>query len=984
MNLDHDSPHSSDSANLQRDSYSMPPSPPLISVSLQELNWDVRSTTPSQPFRDQYLNSSPSNAAGHSSSTSDGRLVSGSFLDHNWYPASSTAPAVQPRISDIRSSPSSSSDQYPILRPLSSIIAHSPVENLQPQSSGVSGRKSTTSEISIQNYTPGVCQNCSWYHCMAADRRSLKTMEKGLKYYQLRRFDFLWSCVCKAASEEDDRRKLLDMWQSLVDSDDIWRLWDIRDEEATWPYDLLQEMVFHCFEYGLDDDCYSGVATIISRRLEGHTSGLCGFSADSSATESTNHPLVMRLILILWKTILACRRTKYESRSTFSLVEDGIPGLVARWWDMIPAAVKSDLLEITADITRPWTELCTTLKRRGHSCSEGHPRESMWRVWVTVQDLRVPYLPDHPNCSECESNRISLTGRPDFVKPHLVALWCISKAMEYLPRMLNGVRPNTTLDFWSSRSSQNILYPEYLDLIDEWLHKLPSDNGGKEKDSSTVVSHARWVPSWLYTCLVENENDLATHWSEIANPIAQISNSRNPLVTHLEAPPDPATWICAVALFSVARHLSLSSSDFRSVAAKNFPSIISLEPLRILLEKAPKIVQTPAVKCFEERLKRSGHTCWQDWEKCGENSIQVLYASAYSTLMNESPPMVGCGQPHICKICRIKDDFHTFSLDVDRKGMDEKDWMANRLATLQKVLTGQDDLSSHGSDSESASETECDAGDPIHQKLTNEMISIPAADASPRLERPHLPVSTVVATGEDHIPRAPESRMEGLLTSPDGPSPPEDHDALTLEVSHSPLSPTMVPQQASSSNNTSSDHFITETGLSRNSKTSKHAQKLRPSELRKTVKDKLVSLLESHGFDVSVQSSHGKKTYKLPWSNLVDELRHTGREFVNWPEVKAEDGLYRPLVLAAPNGIGKAPLNELGPLYEALTSKERLLGIRKIVDSSGLSQMRMVTVIPSSGHGTKRNRDEQTGDVERDSAPKRGRTVGLESSSSTR
>ncbi|KAF5363076.1 hypothetical protein D9758_012606 [Tetrapyrgos nigripes] len=1025
MNPDKDNSHSSYSADLQRRSNSLSSSPSFPrAATVHPQMFNVRSAAPSEHYnhQSQHLDSFHSNAAGHSFSTSDGRLAPSAFnFSHSnsySYPSTSIiAPAMQPRTSDIlRSSPSESSDQHSILPLLPSNIAHSPAENLQPQSSDVSDRNfaTRTSEISIQNPAPGVCPNCSWYRCMAVDRKFLEAMEKGLKYCRLRRSEFLWHCVCRAASKENDHGNLLDMWQSLVDSDDIWMLWDSEDEVAAWPYDLLQAMGSQGYTRRLDNDCYSGIATIISRRLERHTSGICGFSTHSSPTESTDHPLVMRLAIIHWKTILACMHRKY--RSKYSPIDSDIPNLVTRWWDTIPAAVENDLLKITADIPRPWTELCRILKRRGHSCYEGHPRESMWRAWVTVQDLRLSYLPGHPGCSQCESmSRASLTGRPDFVKPHLVALWCISKAM--LPYLLHGsaIMPITTLDFWSAVStpwiqlSHSILHPKYLNFIDEWLHKLPSDNEEREKDSSTITTHATWVPSWLYARLEENENDLAAHWSEIANPIAQMSGSSG---LRGKAPLNPASWICAVALFSVTRHLSLSTFDrLPSLVADHFTSIISLSnPIRILIEKAPKIAQTLAVKCFEDGLKRSGHTCWRSLEKCGENSIQVLYASAYLTLMNKSPPVTGCGLPHICKVCGIEDDLHDVLLDVDREGIGEKDQglanlrnftrladLSNRIfmATLQKDLTpGRDDLSSHGSDSESASETESEASDPTHQEqeLTNEdlrsqMISIPAADASPRLEQPHLPVTS----GEDHIPRPPELSMEGLHTLPDSPRPSEDTLILDMVVpsltsrgiSHSPLSPTIVPQQALSSSSISipTSSFIMETGFSGNSKTSKHAQKLRPSELREVVKEKLVSLLESHEFDVSVQSSHGKKTYKLPWSNLVDELRHTGLEFENWPKVKGKDGMYRPLKLAAPNGIGKAPLNELEPLYNALTNEKKPLGIRKIVDDSGRSQMRMVTVIPSSGQGTKRSRDEEQ-DVEGDGTSVKKRARHKESSSS--
>jgi hypothetical protein len=257
-----------------------------------------------------------------------------------------------------------------------------------------------------------------------------------------------------------------------------------------------------------------------------------------------------------------------------------------------------------------------------------------------------------------------------------VALWCISKAVECLPSA--SVRPNTTFSFWSfARSAWNVLHPEYLSFIDEWLHKLPSDDEEREKDYSTIATLSRWVPSGLYAHLVENENDLATHWSEIANPISLISDYS--FLSDIKVPLDPASWLCAVALFSLTWPLSSSRLDFPSVAAEHLLSIVSHSPLRIFLEKAPKIVKTAALESYEERLKASGHTCWQTWEKCGENSIPVLYASAYSTLMNEIPPVVGCGPSSECKVCRIKNDFH--SLDIDKLGMGQTSGLVNMLVS---------------------------------------------------------------------------------------------------------------------------------------------------------------------------------------------------------------------------------------------------------------------------------------------------------------
>jgi hypothetical protein len=179
-------------------------------------------------------------------------------------------------------------------------------------------------------------------------------------------------------------------------------LWANLDESMDWSYNSWKEMDSqHVWDYPR----YYGsrVAAIISRHLEYHTSGLCSCS---SSTEGTHSPLTVRLATILWKTMLACRLTKHKFLS--SLTDDEISDLVTRWWDMIPEAVKSDLkscLEIMTHLQQgvksQWSKLCAFLKQQGHSCYEGHPRESMWRTWVTVQDRRLPYLPGHPECLQC-------------------------------------------------------------------------------------------------------------------------------------------------------------------------------------------------------------------------------------------------------------------------------------------------------------------------------------------------------------------------------------------------------------------------------------------------------------------------------------------------------------------------------------------------------------------------------------------------------
>jgi hypothetical protein len=255
------------------------------------------------------------------------------------------------------------------------------------------------------DYTyPAVCKNCSSYRCMDADRQFVAAIDNKLvdgQHYR-RRFEWLWSCVRKAVRHESHQR-IKWMWRRLIGSDDIWMMWKDGDHLPAAPN---LQYSWENLDYN-DSQWELSASAIISRRLEYHSEGHCGFKTALFGINSNtlaSETFEIRFVTILWKALLACKQTKYPLSP--SSVDREIPSLVPKWWDIIPDSLKKDLLSI-ADARPAWNSFCSILKEQNHTCYEDRPNQSMWKVWMTIQDIlhaSVPaYLPDYSSCGQCLS-----------------------------------------------------------------------------------------------------------------------------------------------------------------------------------------------------------------------------------------------------------------------------------------------------------------------------------------------------------------------------------------------------------------------------------------------------------------------------------------------------------------------------------------------------------------------------------------------------
>ncbi|THU84175.1 hypothetical protein K435DRAFT_843794 [Dendrothele bispora CBS 962.96] len=376
----------------------------------------------------------------------------------------------------------------------------------------------------------------------------------------------------------------------------------------------------------------------------------------------------MRLAIVLWKTLLATRGAKYPRNPSSVICE--IPSLIPKWWDMLPEFVKANL--IIDDCS--WDRFHGELKHRGHICTENLPEKEMWSTWITVQTLIGASIPlDIPlndkNCQQCLGLREQPFGRSEFVKPHVLALWSITRATDS-PENDPDAHPDNVLDspyIFSQYTSwyetlnlgKSLFNQATLCKVDEWLTDIWSSSNDGFNNSNLrkhVGKTLNQTPHWLEGNLHLNENDLGPHWTETQTAMSRISSPESSIGSESDSL-EPASWVSAVALFTLAKIYGLGP-----LSIQLFADIIEHRPLGKLLREAPLLSNISPSKKFHEALKRSDHTCWPQ-KFCGPNSLTNLYFSAYSLLLGTSNvPVVGHEERDYrtkCAAC------HDFSLVLD-------------------------------------------------------------------------------------------------------------------------------------------------------------------------------------------------------------------------------------------------------------------------------------------------------------------------------
>ncbi|KAF5363069.1 hypothetical protein D9758_012599 [Tetrapyrgos nigripes] len=867
---------------------------------------------------------------------------------------------------------------------------------------------------------PEVCENCDSYRCMA-DEKTLLTRMKASTDVDFNdiaggRLLWLWRCLREAVPWKgvfpEDHNKLEEMWRSLLDMDDIWLMWDIGDE-------LRVPKPKTCVPRYVKSFRNSAVSSI-SRRLKHHFSGQCGLDAAATSSEGAYHQFEIRFALILWKSLFACRRTKFRLRP--SSIEREIPSLVSKWWDMLPKSVKDELVYFSDTRPEIWNDFCAMLKRRGHACYEDLPDETMWKVLMTMHHLCAipwPYLPFHlVNCAGC----LKIQSQPSGLnlKPHLIPLFCIPSQMRcyfsyYYEELDYENSAPTSSKFWTDKwihSNKrggtkikllpNLLSQTSLQEMDKWLSNLPSVNIGRKRTLGSFIPKEDWIPSHWVDLLQDNEDDLSVHWTETeaaveaATGIAYSRYSPAPFTEEEVAEgsttgwsSDPASWLCAVALLSIVK-----SVGFGPQAAGIFTDVLREEEeedkssLQLLLEQAPALQKSEATRAFQNSLEKSGHTCWTDLGACGKNSIPDLYASAYYVLIGGSEvPVVGCGQmdpdrdpdmgPQLdskCRTCRIQDGLHdlsnaldnpksTFGLSIDAKrmisSMNHDRYQTNRCPLTQKNLREfSQTLIETGNGLQQQAQSICSsdcANDDAHYweeveniicrgYMDNDSEDTDSEESSTPPPPNHSGISS--QSGSNDVALNGSSTANKLLSFQ------EDYVEAAPDISLTSRTDLgLIPDQ-DSDKTTSGNHSIDRREAQSTTKSSKPKNRPSRQEMRDNVKLKLLEMLDSN------KIYYGKG---LPWKTLQEIVAEQGFEFVNWPESKGE-----PVQLTRQDGIQKATGPEISPLYDALNDEERPLQIRR---------KNAAERNPSERAGNKRSRDEQEGDVERDSAAKRARTA---------
>ncbi|THU97444.1 hypothetical protein K435DRAFT_965461 [Dendrothele bispora CBS 962.96] len=536
--------------------------------------------------------------------------------------------------------------------------------------------RSTGSIIESYPASRNSCPNCSSYHCKSDDENFLRAIEEGRNDYGSR-LGWIWYCISEAApgANQSDREQV---WRSLVESDEIWSIWEDGDNSnlPVAPIPLVFSYPY-LYLYSSQSGNFDFITSIISRRIDLHSKNRCSPKlTPSPSPESQNTSVHMRLAIVLWKTLLATRRVKYLRNP--SSVNCEIPSLIPKWWGMLPEPVKASL--VIDD--RSWDRFHMEQKHRGHTCMEQLPEKEMWSTWITVQALISTSIPlDIPlndkNCPQCLTLQEQPIGRAEFVKPHVLALWYIARKI----CRWNG-RPYPHPDnIWDSSCifshytswyktlnlGKSLFNQATLGKVDGWLTDIWSSSND-EFNNSDLRKHvgktfgqtpflSKWELDW-------NENDLEPHWTETQTVISKISSSESSDGSDSDSV-GPASWVSAVVLFTLAKIYGLEP-----LTVQYFDKIIVCTDVGELLQGAPLCSKTPPSKKFHEALKRSGHTCWSEKSR-GPNSLTNLYFSAYSLLLGISDvPVIGCEERDHwtkCAACHAKCAFHDFSLVLNEE-----------------------------------------------------------------------------------------------------------------------------------------------------------------------------------------------------------------------------------------------------------------------------------------------------------------------------
>ncbi|THU77815.1 hypothetical protein K435DRAFT_973803 [Dendrothele bispora CBS 962.96] len=536
-----------------------------------------------------------------------------------------------------------------------------------------SDARSTSENLESHPCPHNSCSNCSSYHCNNDDEKFLRAMQEGRNDCR-RRLEWIWCCIFEAVprAHRSDREQV---WRSLVNSDDIWSIWEDGDDLNLPPAPIpWQEWYWPC---GSEPGNFNFITPIISQKIDLHSKNLCSPKLTLSPPPVPQHTSIhMRLAIILWKTLLATRRVKYPRNP--SSVDCEIPSLIPKWWSILPKLVEDNLV-----IDDPsWDRFRVEQKRRGHTCMEHLPEEKMWLTWITVQTLiGTPTPLDIPlngeNCPQCLTLKKQPFGRSEFVKPHVLAVWGITQNIcaewdhpyEYPDKIWDShyIFSHYTSHYKSLDLGKSLLNQATLQKVDEWLTDTWSssndefDNSDLRKHVGKTLDH---IPYWLEHYLESNEQNLEPHWTETQTAISQISHSKSSVSSESDSV-EPASWVSAVSLFTLAKIYGLGP-----LTAQKFVDVIENTVVGDLLDKAPLLSDTPPSKKFHEALKRSGHTCWSE-KSCGPNSSTDLYSSAYSLLLGTSDvPVVGCEERYHrtkCAACHAKYAFHDLSLVLDEE-----------------------------------------------------------------------------------------------------------------------------------------------------------------------------------------------------------------------------------------------------------------------------------------------------------------------------
>ncbi|THU96608.1 hypothetical protein K435DRAFT_858387 [Dendrothele bispora CBS 962.96] len=435
-------------------------------------------------------------------------------------------------------------------------------------------------------------------------------MEEGHNNYR-RRLEWMWYCICKLTPEArpSDREQV---WRTLVESEDIWSIWKDGDDLNLQVAPMSLEQPEH--------DVWKSITPIISEKIDRHSENRCTLKLPLSPSPVLQNTSVhMHLAIVLWKTLLATRRVKYPRNP--SSVNCEIPSLIPKWWDILPELVKANLVIDN----HSWDRFRVEQKHRGHSCMEDLPEKEMWSTWVTVQTLISTSIPpDIPlndeNCLRCLELQKQPFGRPEIVKPHVLALWYITEVIStwlhqpcgYLDNIWDSPRifsPYAScykdLDLRKSLLNQVTLH-----RVDEWLMDICRCADLAEYDVNFQFKSAQrkhigktldHIPAQIKLYLKQNEDDLEPHWTaKTQTKIPQLEASVGSESESVE----PASWVSAVVLFTLAKIYGLGP-----LTADRFMVATNFTYADYFLKDAPLLFDTPPYKKFHEALKRSGHTC---------------------------------------------------------------------------------------------------------------------------------------------------------------------------------------------------------------------------------------------------------------------------------------------------------------------------------------------------------------------------------------